>query len=481
MFSILPPSIRQATRIENRPGRTAPMGLTFSLCLALLCCLHPAELFAAAHSHAEQEKRLAAELARRDAILTQAVKNAYTPPRAGVIPQDQEMPFSSGWEDPDWDTPLVQSFYKNPYSYGNNLEQYLPCLQEALQGNPKAMLALSMLYYLWGYVITDMYPDFPEQMHNSEYWRKRAAQLTDPGWVNLRLGDLHRRWPTASSEFYRQAAELGNAEAMFNYYLIDSKQLHYLYLSAALGYPRAAFVLGENLEKHGDAEEQDLARRFTWLAALNGDEWGLLRSSIAFYNGEFGPGFNNCEQGYLYALLALRYNQGHPRMEQYPENSCMLNQTQIARLELEADNWQAALDERRLPMVLRGRFRREPIVQAMHRELAPLMEALRLTSADISANMGQNGANPDRRNTEKQTAQARLPWHLGFFTEQANDSYLNYDDMRGNLPLYAHAHYREHNRRYLPAVYAFVAASILLSLGTIYYRHWRKKRRALKA
>ncbi|MCL1890051.1 MAG: hypothetical protein FWF99_06080 [Desulfovibrionaceae bacterium] len=423
---------------------------------------------------APQSLRQAEETAKRENALIQSIKNIYMPPKPGFIPPDNEIPLTQSWEDPDWDTPLVQSIYKNPYSYGNNLDNYLPCLLEALQGNPKAMLALSMFYYLWGYVIMDMYPDFPHQMHGSEYWQDWAEKLTNPGWVRLGLGHLHRRWPASAEDYYRQSAELGNAEGMFHYYQLHGERKHYLYLSASLGYARAAFTLGEELELQGGIENMLLARRFTWLSALNGDEWGLLRASIAFYNNEFGYEFNNCEMGYLYALLSQRYKQSYGYPEPPTDKVCLFNRTQTNILESRADLWQVWQEQRRLPQILRGRNQRLRLLEELQEDLAPLAQILqeRLAEEDQAEKDGLP-ENPSSNRWGTWVSRIRLPWHLGFYHENivVENPFPSYQDLHRNHPKYIKQRSMELNARQTRMLYMLIGAilsgSLLLHLYLI--------------
>lgn len=431
----------------------------------LVCALSGTPALYAAQPQNPDDWKLAAEEARREALLVQAVRNAYVPPQAGVIPHPNEIPMNGAWEDADWDTPLMQSIYRNPYSYGNNLDNYLPCLREALGGNPKAMLALSMYYYLWGDILEESYSDFPPQTHSADYWRAWAERLTNPGWVCLRLGDLHGRWPVSSLEYYRQGAELGNAEAMYNYYKISGKRRDYLYRSAAQGFARAAFLVSDELEKQGGQENLAMSKRYIWLAAVNADDWGLLHSSFSFYNGDFKGSFNNCEQGYLYSVLNIRYQHGTSFSTQRPDNICMLPPETINRLESTADRWQADYDQRRLPHVLRGRFKRGPQIQAMQDELAGLLAKLGVAHSwpgESIAHAGSAQSGRDRSGAAGMT----VGWHLGFYSEE--EELLSYDEAQGNL-LYASQQFRAHNTRYIPWVYAFVSFTMLAGVGLIFY------------
>lgn len=446
--------------------------LCIGIILVMFCA--PADLPAAQAEPTLDEARLSAERFRRENILVSAAQGAYTPPAPGVMPKPDEIPLSGAWEDPDWDTPLIQSIYKNPYSYGNSLENYLPCLGEALGGNPKAMLAVSMFYYLWGYVLEEQYPDFPPQVHSVDFWRDWATRLTNPGWVRLHLGDLHGRWPASSLEYYRQAAELGNAEAMYNYYKATGKRLDYLYRSAALGYARAAFLLGEELEKRGGAENLALARRYTWLAAINADEWGLLHSSFSFYSGEFnGSGGNqtaNCEQGYLYAILNMRYQYGNSFSTQRPDNICMLSPDAIGRLEAAADRWQADYDQRRLPYILRARYRSAPLIDELQAELAPLISrlGLRRPSGDELAQAG-------RGKSRGLIRYLPVAWHLGFFSD-AEESRAHSAALTG-FSDYADTHASLLHSRYIPWIYAFVIFSMFSGAALIAYSQYQKRKK----
>lgn len=437
---------------------------------AALSC--PFALFAAQQAGQAAPSRMDAENSRREAILAAAVKKAYTPPQPGFMPHPDDIPMSWAWEDPDWDTPLMQSIYKNPYSYSNNLDNYLPCLGEALGGNPKAMLAISMYCYLWGYVLEEQYPDFPPQTHSFNFWREWAERVTNPAWVRLRLGDLHGRWPVSSLDYYRQAAEMGNAEAMFNYYKITGKRRDYLYRSAALGCAEAAFLLGEELEKQGGEENLELAKRYTWLAALNADEWGLLHSSFAFYNGEFGGGDGgNCEQGYLYALLSMRFQHGNAFSSHHPDNICMLPLDAISRLEAAADRWQADYDQRRLPYILRVRYRSVPMIEELQTELAPLIARLGLSRRQA----GEPALQPVRPRPPGMLSGLALPWHLGFFSD-AQESAAQNGAAAGTYPY----HGRELNAdgtRYIPWIYAFVLLCVLTGGGFITYSQYQKRRK----
>lgn len=387
------------------------------LCAPLFLCLAfwPASAPAQAAQPPTPAQR-AEELSRRESALIQAAREAYLPPSPGLIPSDNELPVSQAWEDPDWDTPLMRDIYGNPYSYGSNLELYLPCLREAADGNPKAMLALSMFIYLWGYVLEELYPSFPPQVHDNAYWRAWAEKLTNPGWVELNLGNLCRRWPSSAQEHYLRAAELGNAEAMFHYYRLSGERKYYLYRSAALGFPRAAFLLGEELELMGGEENMELARRFTWLSALNGDAWGLLRSSIAFYNGEFPSGGFNCEQGYLYSLLSQRYNHNQARLEAPLDNACVFSRDKLSELAEEADSRQLWLEQRRDPHLRRERLRRIPLAAELRRELSPLTRLLQNQEGSaVSPGKAEGSGSPSF--WEAALDGLDMPWHLGFYQE----------------------------------------------------------------
>lgn len=449
------------------------------ICLILAC--GPLQLQAAqptsgrvpAGALSADAARMAAEDARREAALLNTIKNAYAPPQAGIMPHPDDIPMSGAWEDPDWDSPLMQSIYKNPYSYGNNLDNYLSCLKEAVGGNPKAMLALSMYCYLWGYVLEEQYPDFPAEVHNADFWREWAARVTNPGWVALRLGDLHGRWPVSSLDYYRQAADLGNAEGMYNYYKITGKRLDYLYRSAALGYAKAAFLLSEELEKQGGEENVALARSYTWLAAMNADEWGLLHSSFSFYNGDFaspgGTATSSCEQGYLYAVLNMRYQYGSSFSTQNPDNICMLSGDVISRLEAAADRWQADYDQRRLPHVLRARYKSAPVIEAMQTELDAVVRKLEVTrTRAVSAGQSPN------HNSGKGFA---LPWHLGFFS--ANDASST---VMSALSIYGGQHFSDQGG-YTPWIYAFVVLSMVFGAVLMFYaaRQKNKKKQKVKS
>ena len=442
------------------------------LCLLLLCCALPLQ---AAQPRAAQDDaaRFAAETARREATLLNAVKNAYTPPQAGLMPHPDDIPMSGSWEDPDWDTPLMHSIYKNPYSYGNNLDNYLPCLKEAALGNPKAMLALSMYYYLWGYVLEEQYPDFPPEVHSVYFWRDWAARVTNTGWVALRLGDLHGRWPVSALEYYRQAAELGNAEAMYNYYKITGKRDDYLYRSAALGYGKAAFLLSEELEKKGGEENIALARSYIWLSAMNADEWGLLHSSFSFYNGDFaspgGSAASACEQGYLYAVLSMRYQYGNSFSTQSPDNICMLSGDVVSRLEAAADRWQADYDQRRLPYVLRERYRSTPVIEAMQAELAPLAGRL-----EFSRGSAGGGFSADHSQRGEAWRGLGLAWHLGFFNED------NGQEGAGLLSAVGGQRTREQGGDEILWLYVFVILSMVFGAGLMFYTQRQTGRKKQK-
>ncbi|MDR2050935.1 MAG: hypothetical protein LBQ63_04095 [Deltaproteobacteria bacterium] len=455
----------------SRAGRLAGfLSEAVFLVLPLLLCLA-----APGRSGAAQA---ADEGAQREAALIRAIRSSYTPPAPGAFPPDKEIPLSHAGDDPAWDTPLLRGIYNNPYSYGNDLDLYLPCLHEALRGNPRAMLVLSMFYYLWDYVLADMYPDFPARMHNSEYWLRWAEKFTDPGWVALGLGNLQQRWPASSLEHYRRAAELGNAEAMFHYYRLSGERKHYLYRSAALGFPRAAFLLGEELELVGGEESAELARRFTWLSALNGDAWGLLRSSIAFYNNEFGPEFDRCDQGYLYSLLSRRYNHIQGRAEAPPDSVCVFSQDKIAALEAEADNWQAVLEERRLPHILRGRYRREPLLEELRADLAPLAQILdRRLSVTQRADVEE--AAPEALPPAGFISALPLPWHLGFYLEReaADNPFPRYAELHDELGLRARRLLSLDNDRQAALVRSFAGVVLPLSVGLLFYGQRRKKKR----
>jgi len=329
------------------------------------------------------------------------------------------------------------------------------------------MLALSMFYYLWGYVIMDMYPDFPPQIHSSEYWHDWAEKLTNPGWVRLGLGHLHRRWPSSAEDYYRQAAELGNAEGMFHYYQLHGERKSYLYLSASLGYARAAFTLGEELELQGGIENMLLARRFTWLSALNGDEWGLLRASIAFYNNEFGHEFNNCEMGYLYALLSQRYKQSHGYPEPPTDKVCLFNRAQTNILESRADLWQVWQEQRRLPQILRGRNQRLRLLEELQEHLAPLTQILqeRLSEEDRDEKNGLP-EDPSYSNWGTWVARLRLPWHLGFYHENTmmENPFPSYQDLRRNPPQYIKQRFMELNAQQTRTLYTLIGAILSGSL-----------------
>lgn len=444
-------------------------------CVILLCAALCRPLAAAQPAPQSEEAGLAAENARRAAALTAAVKKAYTPPPPGVMPRPDDIPSSGAWEDPDWDTPLMHSIYKNPYSYANNLESYLDCLGEALSGNPKAMLAVSMYYYLWGYVLEEEYPDFPPQAHSAYFWRDWAARVTSPDWALLRLGDLHGRWPASALEYYRQAAELGNAEAMYNYYKITGDRQDYLYRSAALGYARAAFLLGEELEKQGGAENLALARRYTWLAAINADEWGLLHSSFSFYNGEFGGQSGgqsgNCEQGYLYSLLNMRYQYGSLFSSQRPDNICMLSPDAISRLEAGADRWQADYDQRRLPHILRARYKSAPVIEELQAELAPLAARLGLDPRPS----GEGYAQYARARQRRTAGLMRWDWHLGFFSD-AQASLAHSAALYG-FSAHSGAESGASRSRHIPWTYAFVIASMLMGAVFITCAQYQKRKK----
>ncbi|MDR2502783.1 MAG: hypothetical protein LBD82_00105 [Deltaproteobacteria bacterium] len=417
----------------------------------------------------------AEERSKREAVLIKAVKSAYMPPPPGVIPPYEQIPLPQAWEDPEWDTPLVRDIYKNPYSYGNNLDNYLPCLYESMQGNPKAMLALSMLYYLWEYILADMYPDFPPTMHNGEYWRNWAEKIAGPAWVRLQLGHLHRRWPAQSLEYYRQAAELGNAEAMFQYYSLSGENKHYLYRSAAMGYARAAFTLGEELELLGGTENINLARRFTWISALNGDEWGLLRSSIAFYNNEFGNEFNNCEMGHLYSQLAQHYKQSSIRQDPPMDNACLLSPVKADVLEAQVKQWQAWQEDRHMPEVSLHRRLRAPMLAELRAELSTLERPLReRMAADTS----------DRNSLKRDPAGAslsaglNLPWHLGFYSDGASgDTPSNIHSNQPQARVWsASEQFMGMSRREGMAVSLAAAAFTALALVLLGAGRWREGR-----
>lgn len=432
------------------------------LCLSLAAAVFCPALPAPAAEQSAEARALASELARRGAILAEAVQNAYVPPPAGLMPHPEEIPLAGAWEDPDWDSPLMLNIYKNPYSYSNNLDNFLPCLEEALRGNPKAMLALSMYYFLWGYVIEDNYPDFPPQVHSVHFWRAWAERMTNPGWVRLRLGDLHGRWPASSLEYYRQAAELGNAEAMYNYYKVTGKRRDYLFRSAALGYAKAAFLLGEELEKQGGADNIELARRYTWLAAMNADEWGLLHSSFSFYNGDF-KAESSCEQGYLYAVLSVRLQYGSAASTHQPDNICMLAPDVLGRLEATADRWQADHDQRRLPHIVRSRYRRAPALEALQTELADFMDARGIARNIPGGDFDRSQAAGTRKPGEQD-----FSWHFGFFSENTGPTSLG--EAGGEQ-------YRARGSRNIPWIYAFVILSMVSGAGFIMYGQRLKKQR----
>lgn len=428
-----------------------------SILLLLLCSFLPCPLLQAAQaSAANADKRLAAENSRREEIMAAAVLKAYSPPLAGVMPHPDEIPLSGAWEDPDWDTPLMLSIYKNPYSYANNFDNYKECLEEALDGNPKAMLALSMYCYLWGYVLEEKYPDYPPEVHRAEFWRHWAERLTTPGWVCLHLGDLHGRWPVTSLEYYRQAAELGNAEGMYNYYAITGDRKDYLYRSAALGNAKAALLVGEELEKLGGESNIALARRYIWLAALNGDAWGLLHSSSAFYKGQFAQQGDGCEQGYLYAVLSRRYQHGSSFSDQTPDNICMLEPDATSRLEAAADRWQADYEQRRQPHVLRARYMRTPEIEAMQGEMSGLMLKLGVKRRTP----GDSFASGRAAKVRKPLLGVSLPWHLGFYSEGGRYA-ANMVEM-DELAAHGVKQRRLGEDEYAHWLYAFVILSMLL-------------------
>lgn len=421
----------------------------------------------------DSAQKLANELARRENILFEAVRKAYTPPAAGVMVHPDEIPMGNSWEDPDWDSPLVQSIYKNPYSYGNNLDNYRPCLEEALGGNPKAMLALSMYCYLWSHALEEEYPDFPPDLHSPDFWRDWAERITGPAWVSLRLGDLHGRWPDNALEYYRQAAELGNAEAMYNYYKISGKRPDYLWRSAALGHAKAAFLLSEELVKQGGGANADLSKRYIWLAALNTDEWGLLNSSFAFYNGEF-PGLPaSCERGYLYALLAGRYQHGNIFFGNKPDNICLLQPEVISRLEAMADRWQADYDQQRLLDILRVRYKSAPHVEALQNQLSPVMEQL-----------GVKRFAPGEFFNKPAVARSyslggrKLDWHLGFYIAGAVDPASYSGVEQGDA--YSSKEYQDDNDYIMFLVYTAVICIMLFGAALIMYGKYAQRRKALK-
>ena len=91
-------------------------------------------------------------------------------------------------EDPDWYSPSPDKTHNKPHYVGCQAPgQYLPILQEALEGNPVAMADLIIRIQCDRPALAAAHPDIPAFMHSVPFWLEWAARYTSPGWIYARL------------------------------------------------------------------------------------------------------------------------------------------------------------------------------------------------------------------------------------------------------------------------------------------------------
>lgn len=183
-------------------------------------------------------------------------------------------------EDPDWYSPPPDKARKRPRYVGcQSSSQYLPVLQEALEGNPVAMADLIIRIQCERPALAAAHPDIPPFMHSISFWLEWAARYTSPGWIYTRLA-LYDDGIGQTRSAYTRGAFLGDPKAMYAYATRwnTGTNLHWLLMAADAGYGPAAHEIsrwyrfggqncGYTLPKAPDAE---MAHRYRTIAMNKG-------------------------------------------------------------------------------------------------------------------------------------------------------------------------------------------------------------------
>ena len=183
-------------------------------------------------------------------------------------------------EDPAWYSPSPDKTHNKPHYVGCQAPgQYLPILQEALEGNPVAMADLIIRIQCDRPALAAAHPDIPAFMHSVPFWLEWAARYTSPGWIYARLA-LYDDGIGHTRSAYTRGAFLGDPKSMHAYATRwnTGTNLHWLLMAADAGYGPAAHEIsrwyrfggqnsGYSLPK---APDTDMARRYRTIAMNRG-------------------------------------------------------------------------------------------------------------------------------------------------------------------------------------------------------------------
>lgn len=368
----------------------------------------------------EDARILREERQARAKRIAEAVKIAMPPPVA-VVPAKADWPLPKFVEDPAWNTPDLALIYNSVYTQSDITTLYRPLLKAAVGGNPRAMMVLSYAYTRWGSGISSSFSVLHPPMHNGNYWRRLALQLTSPDWVELRFGDLSLD-AAEKITHYKHASVYRNGEALYKLAMLEDRP-ELLVEAALAGEPNAASSVAFNLGmgSNGFPASPRLAAFYWWRGALAGDARALLVCSEYFYQGQ--GGFPKDERrAYLFALLALRASQQKggqgdyygPAADIMPTAARHLTGLTAALGLSEDDTWpyrqelqifMAAPEEAKLQMLEAAAPQREAALAAMQEELFAVREVLAESRADISEQ--QILAKLEQARTQGEMEQAR--------------------------------------------------------------------------
>jgi hypothetical protein len=287
-------------------------------------------------------------------------------------------PSATDIEDPEWRGFVGRGF--------------LSYLRGALDGNALSMAELAIFTRYYGDISEKKYPIFPAAMHHQAYWHKWITRFTSEAWAFLQQGHIQKvdTSQSAGEYYYEDAADAGNAEAMFlssKIIAADSERRKKWYFqSVEQGNQNALSdlawaYLGENVSLGRTRVAKDIAKSWEYRkkAASVGHCLSLAYLGQRYVQGDGGFPVDETT-AYIYYSIAVHFmksadeitsvNHYGTGLNKLPER---LSPEQLALAKKTAAAWIATYEASYAKALEEARKRRTVVLEELRQELAPVV------------------------------------------------------------------------------------------------------------